>query len=70
MEEMGANASGEVDSVNLYLTYTYIHTILLYTVGAPWLGGRQGCPEVQELPWLQEQEEMRKSNAVLVCHGA
>ena len=41
-----------------------------YTVGAPWLGGRQGCPEVQELPWLQEQEEMRKSNAVLVCHGA
>ena len=53
----------------IFILYIQLYTPY-YTVGAPWLGGRQGCPEVQELPWLQEQEEMRKSNAVLVCHGA
>ena len=35
MEEMGANASGEVDSVNLYLNYTHTQLVL-----PGWGGGR------------------------------
>ena len=50
MEEMGANAGGEVDSVNLYSYYTYNythHTIQLVLPG--WGGGRvarrcKNCP--------------------------
>ena len=45
MEEMGANASGEVDSVNLYLNYTYTHHTFIHS-WCSLAGGAAGLPGV------------------------